>query len=86
MLDDGLFEVTLIRMPKNPLELNAIMASLTNLIDDTDGIYTFKTDQLYIQSLEKVAWTLDGEYGGSHSEVKIQNQKQAMQIMVKNFG
>ena len=85
-LDDGLFEVTLIRMPKNPLELNAIMASLTNLIDDTDGIYTFKTDQLYIQSLEKVAWTLDGEYGGSHSEVKIQNQKQAMQIMVKNFG
>ena len=83
-LDDGLFEVTLIRMPKNPLELNAIIGSLTNLIDDTDCIYTFKASQLYIQSLEKVAWTLDGEYGGRHCEVAIQNQKQAIQIMVRN--
>jgi len=86
MLDDGLFEVTLIRMPKNPLELNAIIGSLTNLMDDADGIYTFKTDCLHIQSLEKVAWTLDGEYGGSHCEVAIQNRKKAIHIMVKNFG
>lgn len=86
MLDDGLFEVTLIRMPKNPLELNEIIGSLTNLIDDTDCIYTFKTDRLHIQSLEEVAWTLDGEYGGSHCEVAIQNQKQAIQIMAKNFA
>ena len=85
-LDDGLFEVTLIRMPKNPLEVNGIIGSLTNLIGDTDCIYTFKTDKLYIQSLEKVAWTLDGEYGGSHCEVAIQNQKQAIQIMAKNFA
>ncbi len=86
MLNDGLFEVTLIRMPKNPLELNAIIGSLTNLIDDTDCIYTFKTDSLRIQSLEEVAWTLDGEYGGSHCEVAIHNCRQAIQIMVKNFG
>ncbi len=82
-LDDGLFEATLIRMPKNPLELNAIVASLTNLIDDTDFIYTFKTERLHIKSLGEVSWTLDGEYGGSHSEVVIENQKQAVQIIVK---
>ena len=83
-LDDGLFEVTLIRMPRNPIELNEIIASLTNLIDNTDSIYTFKTDSLLIKSLEEIPWTLDGEYGGTHSEVKIQDQRQAMQIMVKN--
>lgn len=83
-LDDGLFEVTLIRMPRNPIELNEIIASLTNLIDNTDSIYTFKTDNLLIKSLEEIPWTLDGEYGGTHSEVKIQDQRQAMQIMVKN--
>ena len=83
-LDDGLFEVTLIRMPKNPIELNEIIASLTNLIDNTDSIYTFKTGSLQIKSLEEIPWTLDGEYGGTHSEVEIRNQKQAVQIMVKN--
>ncbi len=82
-LDDGLFEVTLIRMPKNPIELNEIIGSLTNLIDDTDLIYTFKTDRITLKSLEEIPWTLDGEYGGTHSEVEIQNGKQAVQIMVK---
>lgn len=82
-LDDGLFEVTLIRMPKNPIELNEIIGSLTNLIDNTDSIYTFKTDHLCITSKEDIPWTLDGEYGGSHSQVVIHNEKQAVQIMVK---
>ena len=49
-MDDGLFEVTLIRMPKNPIELNEIIASLTNLIDNTDSIYTFKTGSLQIKN------------------------------------
>ena len=63
-LDDGVFEVTLIKSPRNPIELNRILASLTNLIDDTDLIYTFKTNDLHIISKDKVAWTLDGEFGG----------------------
>jgi len=82
-LDDGMFEVTLVKMPKNPIELNAIIASLTNLIDDTELIYTFKTDRIHIESLESISWTLDGEYGGSHTEVCICNRKQAVEIMVR---
>lgn len=83
-LDDGIFEVTLVRMPKNPIEVNEIIRSLTNLIDDTDLIYTFKTDCLKIKSLEQIPWTLDGEYGGSHREITIQNEKQAIEIMVNS--
>lgn len=82
-LDDGMFEVTLIKMPKNPIELNEIIGSLTNLIDDTDLIYTFKTDCMKVTSIENIPWTLDGEYGGSHREVTIHNEKQAVEIMVK---
>ena len=70
-------------MPRNPIELNEIIASLTNLIDSTDSIYTFKADRISIKSLEEIPWTLDGEYGGIHSEVEIRNEKQAVQIMVK---
>lgn len=82
MLDDGLFEVTLIRMPKTPLELNEIIRSLTNLIDDTELIYTFKTDSMNIKCAEEIPWTLDGEYGGSHVDIVIKNEKQAVEVMV----
>ena len=83
-LDDGLFEVTLIHMPKNPMELNAILASLTNLIDDTDLIDSFKSSQVSFLSEEEVPWTLDGEFGGSTREVTVRNEQRALDIMVKN--
>lgn len=80
-LDDGVFEVTLIKSPKNPIELNRILASLTNLIDDTDLIYSFKTDHLHIISKEKIAWTLDGEFGGEHEDLTIKNLNKQITIM-----
>ena len=82
-LDDGLFEVTLICMPKNPLEFNEIIGSLTNMIDNTNLIYTFKTDKVRFLSEVEIPWTLDGEYGGSHTELMIENEQRAVQIMVK---
>lgn len=82
-LDDGVFEVTLIKMPKNAKELNEILASLTNLIDDTDLIYSFKTDELKITSKEPVAWTLDGEFGGDHTEVLIKNLNKKITMLVE---
>lgn len=81
-LDDGVFEVTLIRKPKNPIELNEILACLTNLIDDSDMVYTFKTSELHIMSKEKVAWTLDGEFGGEHDDVTICDLQQRIRIVV----
>lgn len=80
-LDDGVFEVTLIKSPRNPIELNRILASLTNLIDDTDLIYTFKTNDLHIISKDKVAWTLDGEFGGVHEDLVIKNLNKQITIM-----
>ena len=79
-LDDGVFEVSLIKKPKNPIELNEILACLTNMIDDTDLIYSFKTDEVRITSKSKVAWTLDGEFGGEHEEVIIRNLKRKAAI------
>lgn len=84
LLDDGEFEVTLIRKPKNIVELNEILASLTNLIDNTNAIYSFKCNRITFLSEEEVSWTLDGEYGGSLQEVNIRNWQQALEIMVKN--
>lgn len=79
-LDDGVFEVTLIKKPRNPIELNEILVSLTTQKDDTDMIYSFKTAELKISSKDRVAWTLDGEFGGEHEEVVIQNESQRVTI------
>lgn len=81
-LDDGVFEVTLIRRPRNPLELNAVMAALLNRDINADCMLYFRTDRLTIESGEPIAWTLDGEYGGSHKKVTICNRHKAISIRV----
>ena len=81
-LDDGLFEVTLIKKPNNPMELNQILADLVNRNIDTDQMYCFKSASLHIEAEEEVAWTLDGEYGGKHRVVDVKNQKQHIQFRV----
>lgn len=82
LLDDGVFEVTLIQRPKNPLELNQIVTSLLTRVDDTDLIYSFKTDKISFSSEVEVPWTLDGEYGGIHMAAEIKNCYRAVEIMV----
>lgn len=82
VFDDGLFEVTLIRTPKNPIELQEIIAALLIEQIDTKYMYTFKTGEIKFESIEEIPWTLDGEYGGVHDEVLIRNHKQELEIMV----
>lgn len=82
-LDDGLFEVTLIKRPKNPIELNNIMLSLLNRDIDAGAMYCFRTASLTLESPEPVAWTLDGENGGSHRKVEIRNLCRKIDIRVK---
>ena len=82
-LDDGVFEVTLVRRPKNPIELNNIMLALLNRDIDTDAMYCFRTAQLELESTEPVAWTLDGEYGGNPQSVCIRNLCRELEIKVK---
>lgn len=82
-LDDGLFEVTLVHKPKNILEWNQIIAGLTNLKDTTEYVDSFRTDKIKFYSKETIPWTLDGEYGGDHQEVLIENRHQAIDIMIQ---
>lgn len=81
-LDDGLFEVMLVRQPQNILQLQSIMKALTNFSDDEEGLVTcLRTSRLKIRSEQDLAWTLDGEYGGDHREVEVTNCHQAVTIV-----
>ena len=83
VFDDGLFEVTLIKAPKNPIELQEIIAALLIEQIDTKHMYTFKTGKITFESVEEISWTLDGEFGGEHKEVQIENLNHAVRIMLK---
>ena len=83
LFDDGEFEVMLIKKPKNPLELQEIITSLLAEKFDTKCMYTFKASNITFESKEEIPWTLDGEFGGNHDEVKICNKTRALQIMVE---
>lgn len=82
VFDDGLFEVTLIKTPKNPIALQEIIAAILIEQVDTKHMYTFKTKKITFDSVEEIPWTLDGEFGGEQDYVEIENVQKAMEIMV----
>lgn len=82
VFDDGLFEVTLIKTPKNPIALQEIIAALLIEQVDTKHMYTFKTKKITFDSVEEIPWALDGEFGGEQDYVEIENVQKAMEIMV----
>lgn len=83
-MNDGLFEVTLIRMPKDFIELQELIGAMATQEDNSDLIYTFKSRKLLITSSEPVPWTLDGEFGGSHTRVEIENRHKALHLYLKS--
>jgi len=82
-LNDGVFEITLIKMPKNPIELNEILAFMTGMIDDSTMVYSFQSSGIKLTSAQEVPWTLDGEFGGNHSLVCIENAHKALEIVIE---
>lgn len=80
ILDDGLFEVLLVRMPKNLNELQQIILDLINQKITSEMLVYMQTGHLKIRS-NQMEWSLDGEFGGSVSEVEIWNCRQAIRII-----
>ena len=82
-LNDGVFEATLIKMPRNPMELNDIIGFMTGIVPDSDMVYSFQTSAIKFTSGEEVPWTLDGEFGGNHQTVSIVDEKGALEIAIE---
>ena len=82
-LDDGVFEVTLIKTPQNILELNEIIqAVIAGKSENNKYFYQFRSKAVKFISGDPVAWTLDGEFGGYHEVVDVKNDKQSLSLLV----
>ncbi len=84
LLDDGVFEVTLVRNPKNILEMREIVGCLLTGNYDTVLIDYFKTGSIEFESDQEVSWTLDGEFGGLTKNVKIENRRRSVVMLLEN--
>lgn len=72
-LNDGLFEVLLIRTPRTPVDFSNIISYMFLKEEENEYVFKFKTSKLKVSGEEKVDWVLDGEFGGSLKEVEIEN-------------
>ena len=79
-LNDGEFEVMLIRKPRTPKDIQSIVGCLINKDAENDCVYMFRTSRLRIESEEIVDWTLDGEYGGGVQEICIENLREEIVV------
>jgi YegS/Rv2252/BmrU family lipid kinase len=80
VLNDGLFEVMLVRMPHSLPELQEIITALLTG-DSSERVLSFQTSRMVVQSTQEVPWTLDGENGGKRSVADIRCVREAVRIM-----
>ena len=72
VLDDGLLELVLVEKPKTVAQLNAVIRALAKQEYDADsGVVGLHSSRFHITCAEKVPFTLDGEFGGEHTETEI---------------
>lgn len=72
-LSDGRFELTLVKRPKNLIELNRVLFSLMSGKFDGELIDFTHTKKISFTFEEPVPWSLDGEYasGGTKAEAEV---------------
>ena len=82
-MNDGLFEVMLIKAPENIIDLNSIIFALsTQSYSECDQITFFSSAHVDIDAPADMPWTLDGEYQEPSEKVAVSNVYDAVQLML----
>ncbi len=80
-LNDGLFEVVLIKNPSSITEFQSILEGILRQDLDRKGIEFFHTKAITVSGGSDVSWTLDGEYAAGKDEIKIENIHSAIRLI-----
>ena len=82
VLDDGRFEMLLVRSPKTPTDLQNLVLALLNQQYDSKGLVFRHISSLQLETEEELPWSLDGEFAPSEPVVEIYNRKQALRMLL----
>lgn len=84
-LNDGMFEVLLIRKPSSVAKLNGVITGILTKDFSSPCFEFFKTNELGITTETPFSWTLDGEEGTPSScNFTIKNLRSAISFYVPN--
>ncbi len=81
-LNDGKFEVLLIRKPDNILKLQPLVDGILRQELDREGMEFFHTKEITVIGGDGLSWTLDGEFAEGSQTVKIENIHNAINLIV----
>jgi len=71
-LDDGLLEAILVETPKSVQEMNNVIRALAKQEYSEDcGVIGLHSTRFRITGEEAVPYTLDGEFGGEHTDAEL---------------
>lgn len=81
-LNDGCFEIMLIRNPDNILKLQPIIDGILKRDLNREGIEFFSASSVTVTGGDGLSWTLDGEYARGSDETVITNLHNAIELIV----
>lgn len=81
-LNDGKFEVLLIRNPDNILKLQPVIDGILKRDLNRPGIEFFTADKVTVTGGKNISWTLDGEQADGAETVTIENIHNAIELTV----
>lgn len=82
-LNDGLFELLLIRKPRSLLELSDCVLALTTQEYHTPMLTMVSTGRVEIDCPSELDWTLDGEYAAGQAHCVVENLHDAIRVIVR---
>lgn len=81
-LNDGKFEVTMVKNPTNPAELSTILYGLTTMDIPNEMVKFFSTAKLNITCNPPLEWTLDGEREQETDSVEVVNLHSVVKMVI----
>lgn len=80
-MDDGRFELLLLRMPKSALDLQNLITAMTRMQYDYPGVIFRHVQRVTLTTQAHIPWSLDGEYAPSAARVDIENLPGAVSLL-----
>lgn len=81
-MNDGRFELLLVKYPENAAELAEMVMALTSQNYDSPALIFRPARKLLVEADPSMDWTLDGEFAKGSETVEIKNIYSAVNVMV----
>ncbi len=81
-MNDGLFELLLVRKPRSPLELGDCVLALKTQDYNSPMLTLVSTSTVLVETAEELDWTLDGEYEKGRPFCTVTNLHSAVNMIL----